>query len=121
MTQESLPTSTAKNKMANKREHLEACSRLCRQLGGRLAIISQDEFDGLFDQHAGWHRANTHLARNGVPVLQDRNGALSQIGSPSPAKSEFSTHRIRRGVSGEEQACANHPSQGQTRPLQRVR
>lgn len=34
--------------MANKQEHLEACARLCRQFGGRLAIVSQHSFDDLF-------------------------------------------------------------------------
>lgn len=45
--------------MTEKREHLEACSQLCRQFGGRLAIISQDAFDALFDRSAGRHSEGT--------------------------------------------------------------
>jgi len=34
--------------MATKRDHLRALGRVCRQLGGKLAIISQRAFDDLF-------------------------------------------------------------------------
>jgi len=36
--------------MSTRREHLLALTRICRDFGGRLAIISQREFDRLFDE-----------------------------------------------------------------------
>lgn len=33
-----------------KRDHLRTLARICRQFGGRLAVVSQREFDRLFDK-----------------------------------------------------------------------
>lgn len=38
--------------MPSKRDHLRALVRLCAEFGGKLAIVSQDEFDDLFDRPA---------------------------------------------------------------------
>ena len=35
--------------MSTRADHLRALSRVCRQLGGRLAVVSQPEFDDVFD------------------------------------------------------------------------
>jgi fructose-1,6-bisphosphatase/inositol monophosphatase family enzyme len=44
-----------------KRDHLQACRQLCRQFGGQLAVVSQTDYDAMFNSHAGRHRARTHL------------------------------------------------------------